>query len=161
MGRYDFRPHRVLRTADQLLETKRIQHLPCWYKIVQDVPPSAILTRPVHRDASWSGGKQSSRKGRKPSKMFQPLAIPYPEDKLRKDFFGDHPWELARPKVVLEDGGDERKGWDWSTGIRQPGKRIDGERFVSACCILIYLQFTDLGNQRRTTATIPHAEPRL
>jgi small subunit ribosomal protein S23 len=64
--------------------------------------------------------------------MFQPLNIPYQEDRLRKDFFGDHPWELARPKVVLEDGGDERKGWDWSKGIRQPGKRIDGERFVSA-----------------------------
>jgi small subunit ribosomal protein S23 len=62
--------------------------------------------------------------------MFQPLHIPYPEDKLRKEFFGDHPWELARPKVVLEDGGDEAKGWDWSKGIRQPGKRIDGERFA-------------------------------
>jgi small subunit ribosomal protein S23 len=61
--------------------------------------------------------------------MFQPAKITYPEDRLRSDFYGDHPWELARPKVVLEDTGNDAKNWDWS-GIHQPWKRMDGESVV-------------------------------
>ena len=54
--------------------------------------------------------------------------ISYPEDSLRQDFFGDHPWELARPRVVLEDGGDDSGGYEWGRGLEQEGKRVDGER---------------------------------
>jgi len=61
--------------------------------------------------------------------MFRPAKITYPEDRLRSEFFGDHPWELARPKVVLEDSGNDAKSWDWSR-IQQPGKRMDGESVV-------------------------------
>jgi small subunit ribosomal protein S23 len=144
MGRYDFRAQRVHHTIDRLIETQRIKHRPSWSQIVHEVPPPALLTRPIQRDASWAGSKQPAKRGRKPSKMFQPLHIPYPEESLRKDFFGDHPWELARPKVVLEDGGDERKGWDWSKGIRQPGKRIDGERLVAVQLKSIQSRITEL-----------------
>jgi small subunit ribosomal protein S23 len=62
--------------------------------------------------------------------MFQPVEIAYPEDNLRDTFFNDHPWELARPKVVIEDSGNDSKRWDWSR-IQQPGKKMDGERFVN------------------------------
>lgn len=61
--------------------------------------------------------------------MFQPAKISYPEDRLRAEFFGDHPWELARPRVILEDGGADSKPWDWSH-IQQPGKKLDGESVV-------------------------------
>jgi small subunit ribosomal protein S23 len=53
----------------------------------------------------------------------------YPEDKLRSEFFGDHPWELARPRLVVEDSGNDAKGYDWSK-IQQKGKQLDGERYV-------------------------------
>ena len=59
--------------------------------------------------------------------MFQPMKIEYPEDKLREEFFGDHPWELARPRIVLEDDGKDYQNQDWSR-IEQPGKQLDGER---------------------------------
>jgi small subunit ribosomal protein S23 len=49
---------------------------------------------------------------------------------LRADFFGDHPWELARPKIILENSGNDAKGWDWSK-IVQPGKPLDGERYAA------------------------------
>jgi len=123
MGRYDFRPQRVLRTAEQLLETKRITRLPCWFNVVSDIPPAQVLVRPLQQRKHVRPGT------RKSSKMFQPAKITYPEDRLRSEFFGDHPWELARPRVVLEDSGNDAKSWDWSR-IQQPGRKMDGESVV-------------------------------
>ncbi|QDS76615.1 hypothetical protein FKW77_007776 [Venturia effusa] len=115
--------------------------------VVQDVPPSATLNRPVFRDARTISdeGRSRTKFGRaskgfprlssnlqdnKMKQIFKPLKMGYNEDKLRSDFFNDHPWELARPKVVLEDSGNDSKNWDWSTGIKQPGKRLDGESVI-------------------------------
>jgi small subunit ribosomal protein S23 len=117
MGRYDFRPARVLRSVTTLLETKSIPRPPPWFDVVQNIPPpsSQTLVRVP--------------KGKKRSQMFKPLPITYAEDRLRSEFFGDHPWELARPKVVLEDSGNDSQNWDWSR-LKQPGKRVDGERYA-------------------------------
>jgi len=82
------------------------------------MPPSERLTRPA---------LQRGKRNKKTSRMFQPITIAYPEDKLREEFFGDHPWELARPKVVLEDDGKDFHKHDWSR-IKQSGKALDGER---------------------------------
>ena len=62
--------------------------------------------------------------------MYQPMKIRYPEDELRKQFFSDHPWELARPRVVLERDGEEGKDVDWSKGVQQPGRPTTGEDVV-------------------------------
>lgn len=157
MGKYDFRPARVLAQANLLLETKRIPEPPPWYNIIQDVPPSAALTRPIFRDARTISDEQRSRtkfgkasKGyprlssnlqdRKQKQIFKPLKMGYNEDKLRSDFFNDHPWELARPKVILEDSGNDAKNWDWSKGIKQPGKRLDGERYFHPKFLIIYTE---------------------
>ncbi|KAF1960452.1 37S ribosomal protein Rsm25 [Byssothecium circinans] len=122
MGRYDFRAIRVRQTAKALFDTKRIPHLPQWYDIIGDIPPSETLARPLQR-------APQPKRGKKPSKMFQPLPIRYEEDRLRSDFFGDHPWELARPRLVVEDSGNDAKKYDWSK-IVQPGKQLDGESVV-------------------------------
>ena len=121
MGRYNFRPQRVHQATTQLLSTQRLTAPPSWYDVVGNVPPSQILvrTQPIEHH------RQSKTK--KPSKMFQPQNITYPEDKLRREFFGDHPWELARPRVVLENDGMDARTEDWSK-IRQPGRPVDGER---------------------------------
>jgi len=148
MGKYDFRPQRVLAVANQLLETKRIASPPPWHTIIQDIPPPGLLARPVFRDArSVSehkaarhipkpgkasrnfGGLNSEIRGRKVKNIFQPLQIGHGEDKLRAEFFGDHPWELARPKVVLEDSGNDAAEYDWSR-LKQPGKPLDGESVI-------------------------------
>ena len=36
---------------------------------------------------------------------------------MRWEYFNDHPWELARPRVVLEDDGRDRERWDWSVEL--------------------------------------------
>lgn len=123
MGKYNFRPARVLQTANQLLETNHISHAPPWYKVLTDVPPGEILVRPIHRTRNQG----RNRKNKKPSRMFQPVEIKYPEDRLRSEFFGDHPWELARPKTVLEDSGNDARHWSWEK-LEQIGKPVDGER---------------------------------
>ncbi|KAI9828577.1 MAG: hypothetical protein M1819_006569 [Sarea resinae] len=128
MGRYDFRPLRVRQHASQLLETKRIHREPCWYSIIGDVPPAQAIvrTQPVQHHEQQ---RRRSSKWKKPSRMFQPQRITYQEDQLRQDFFGDHPWELARPRVVLENDGKDYQRSDWSR-IRQPGRRLDGESVI-------------------------------
>jgi small subunit ribosomal protein S23 len=95
---------------------------PPWFDAIAQIPPGEKLVRPAHRF-----GPRGRTTGRKPSRMFQPLPISFPEDRLRSEFYGDHPWELARPKVVVENSGHDSKDWDWSK-IEQAGKNLDGER---------------------------------
>lgn len=56
----------------------------------------------------------------------------YEEDKLRMNFFQDHPWELARPRVILEDDGKDGQKVDWSE-LDQPGRQLNGERYIYIC----------------------------
>ena len=123
MGRYNFAAARVRSSVSALLETNRLPAPPPWYDVTSQIPPSEVLVRPLQHVPSVS-----TRRNKRPSRMFQPAQISYPEDKLRQRFFQDHPWELARPRVVLENDGHDSKNWDWGTGIMQPGKALDGER---------------------------------
>ena len=131
MGRYNFSAQRVHNYAGQLLAHQRIGTPPPWYNIIAAVPPSERLTRaPLQR---------SQRPGKKASRLFKPLRLQFGEEKLRWEFFNDHPWELARPRVILENDGRDREKWDWSVpldhALQRPrsgeqdleGKRIDDE----------------------------------
>lgn len=71
--------------------------------------------------------RKPNAKARKPSKLFKPQYLEYEEDQLRKEFYRDHPWELARPRIVLEIDGKDGQGLDWSR-LRQKGKAISGEK---------------------------------
>lgn len=62
--------------------------------------------------------------------MYKPARIAYPEDQLRKEFYKDHPWELARPRIIMELDGQDYKYLDWSKGLRQRGMALSGERSV-------------------------------
>ncbi|KAH0565846.1 hypothetical protein GP486_000769 [Trichoglossum hirsutum] len=129
MGRYDLRPLRVHQTATQLLQAGRIGAPPPWYDVVAAIPPTQAVVRvlPVEQHDRPSASKAKATK--KPSKMFQPQKILHKEDDLRRQFYGDHPWELARPRVVLENDGKDGQRCDWSR-ISQPGRRLDGESVV-------------------------------
>jgi len=81
-------------------------------------------TQPVqHR------GPSPKSRIRKPSKMFKPQLIEYEEDRLRREFYRDHPWELARPRIVLENDGKDAQRCDWSR-IQQPGRPLSGESVI-------------------------------
>lgn len=108
MGRYNLDAHRVQRHATSLLRTYGNQHSlpPPWFAAVSQNPPPQILTRPPLR--------RPQRAGKRPSQLFKPVKLSYEEDKLRWEYFNDHPWELARPRIVLEDDGRDVEKWDWS-----------------------------------------------
>jgi hypothetical protein len=69
--------------------------------------------------------------------MFKPHPIDYEEDRLRKEFYGDHPWELARPRIVLENFGTDGQWCDWSK-IQQRGRPLNGERYNSKITAPVY-----------------------
>lgn len=157
MGRINLTPLRVRRRALANLESRRTTIRPIWLELTGDIPPAQVLTRqqpqqhPVIQVRSETIlPKEGSRPGalpriqqivrsknpksynskRKPSKLFSPVQIRYEEDELRKHFFSDHPWELARPRVVLETNGNQHREADWSTGLIQPGIPLSGESVI-------------------------------
>ena len=107
MGRYNLSPSRVHSHATSLLRnpSNHANVPPPWYTPIAQTPPPRILVRPPLR--------RRQRPGAKPSKTFLPVNVTYEEDKLRWEYFNDHPWELARPRVVLEEDGRDREKWDW------------------------------------------------
>ncbi|KAL8969341.1 MAG: hypothetical protein Q9183_002044 [Haloplaca sp. 2 TL-2023] len=134
MGRYDFRPLRVHQTASQLLSAERIKKVPPWHEVVGSIPPAQTLVRsqPLQHQE-----RPRRPKVRKPSKLFQPQRVSYEEDSLRREFFGDHPWELARPRVVLENDGRDAQRKDWSLAS-QPDRPVDGESVVQRQMFLLH-----------------------
>ena len=126
MGRHDLRPLRVHSTAKKLLTADRISNLPSWHSVIDSIPPAQTLVR-TQRIQHAKQRKTQKPKAQKIGKIFQPSRIAYEEDKLRKKFFGDHPWELARPRLVLESDGRDYEKNDWSR-LPQTGRSANGER---------------------------------
>lgn len=67
--------------------------------------------------------QRPQKPGKKASKLFKPLSLKYTEDQLRWEYYNDHPWELARPRVILEDDGRDMERWDWSVPLDYALKR--------------------------------------
>lgn len=111
MGRYNLSAQKVHAHATQLLQLKRLSAAPAWFDVVGNIPSSEVLTRKP---------MQKGQKTRKASKLFRPLHLEHKEDKLRWEFFNDHPWELARPRIVLENDGRDIEKWDWSHPLCRP-----------------------------------------
>ena len=123
MGR-DFRPARVYQAATALLEAGRISNKPQWYDVIGGLTPaqSLVRTQPLPHQQ-----RRNPKGTKKASKLFQPQKITYEEDVLRGEFFKDHPWELARPRTILEESGADSHKTDWSQ-IEQSHKTLNGER---------------------------------
>ncbi|KAH8880057.1 mitochondrial ribosomal protein [Thozetella sp. PMI_491] len=125
MGR-QIRPLRVYQTTWGTLNSsivpKKKNVAPAWFKAVEAIPPAEIQTReyPIQH-------LPLNPRLRRPHNIYRPTRIVYPEDDLRKEFFKDHPWELARPKMVLEMDGKDARYLDWSKGVRQPNTPLNGE----------------------------------
>lgn len=126
MGGRQIRPARVLQTRTAELKRAVVigkkETTPAWVNIMAQVPPSETLVRglPVKHQMPKANAT-------KPKKIYRPQRISYPEDALRKIFYKDHPWELARPKIIVETDGKDYQYVDWSKGVRQPGMPLSGE----------------------------------
>jgi small subunit ribosomal protein S23 len=146
MGKINLTALRVRQTALNQFASGKTSKLPQWVGVVGEIPPAETLirTRPpqhqlVHQRVKTIAGSSKPQvvfqvqekriKPKKASRLFQPVELKYEEDQLRSQFFRDHPWELARPRVLLESTGKDFEHYDWSR-LQQPGKRLDGERYV-------------------------------
>ncbi|EAQ86829.1 hypothetical protein CHGG_08082 [Chaetomium globosum CBS 148.51] len=117
---------RVYDTARAGMSSTIIQNtrpnVPMWLKALDHIPPAEVLTRPY--PIQHTEPKDRGRAAQRPRNLFRPTKIVHPEDQLRQEFYRDHPWELARPKLVLELDGQDARRRDWSKGLRQPGMAV-------------------------------------
>ncbi|KND94647.1 37S ribosomal protein S25, mitochondrial [Tolypocladium ophioglossoides CBS 100239] len=129
MGGRQIRPAGVFKAVAQELNHQvlpgRSVAEPPWFGVMSSVPPAESLVRtvtPRHR--------MPNLKSTKPKKLYRPQNIGYLEDALRTSFYKDHPWELARPRIILELDGKDYQHCDWSKGLRQQGIPLTGECVV-------------------------------
>lgn len=148
MGRINLAALRVRSRALQRRQSEQLSGMsnPVWADIVAEIPPAQILTRQQPKLHLYSetrmktlpkGPSQVTRtithpkpKSAKPRSLYSPTTMRYEEDNLRKRFFADHPWELARPRTLVETDGNQHARADWSTGIKQRGIPVSGESVV-------------------------------
>lgn len=121
----DLRALRVAQTTSQLLQAKHLKQQPAWLPTVARIPPSTDISRKP--PPSFHANKPS-RDG-KARKIFELQRIRYTEDRLRQRFYKEHPWELARPVLLVEDSGRSSQKYDWSR-IAQKGKQLSGESVI-------------------------------
>jgi small subunit ribosomal protein S23 len=132
---------------------------PIWTDIMSLIPPAQILTRkqPTHhptpeiRTRNLSNARIALTRTT-PSKktqltqrqaLYKPLPLEYSEDALRQNFYTDHPWELARPRVILETVGPTASQTHTAyTSIQPPGVPLSGENVIQRQLHLLHT--TDL-----------------
>ncbi|KAI0407816.1 37S ribosomal protein S25 [Xylaria palmicola] len=136
-GQRQIMPARVYQTVTNIMRERirpfvKVQK-PAWYDVVESIPPSETVTRPYPPQH-----KQHNPKTRRPSRLFQPQQIVYEEDALRHQFYKDHPWELARPRMIIETDGRDAERYDWSKGLQQPGMPLCGESVVQRQMWMMY-----------------------
>ncbi|KAK1836134.1 37s ribosomal protein rsm25 [Podospora conica] len=125
------RAARIMQATTELLDVRHAVtgrprfSKPNWYEAVRMIPPAEVLTRTYAEQHQPINPRQ-----KKPLNLYRPTEMVYPEDQLRQDFYRDHPWELARPMMVLELDGQDGRRRDWSRGLEQPGMKLSGESVV-------------------------------
>lgn len=122
-----YSPLTVATAAQRLMVQGLIKFEPVWYQPVLNTPPMTDFSRKPSQ-------AHQGRKANTPVdiRKIQPIQRGM-EVHFRRKFYKQHPWELARPRIVVEEDGADYVRCDWSK-MEQIGKPLDGER----CFILIW-----------------------
>lgn len=151
----------VLQRAAQLLRAQRASRdpvaEPAWFRVVASHPPTQNLVQKTHNleqytklngeesvqsqePHSITGLYETRQAGNKRSTnsrhLYTPKTITYFEDSIRSLFFEQHPWELARPKLLVETDGKDSTRTNWNT-LDQIAKKLDGESVVQRTLYLL------------------------
>lgn len=143
----------VLERTSHYLKAGVIKNKPSWYNVVAAVPPATDLTKkpinlqtnqaadPVSQLYSSQNGVYKTRvsasdRKQKNNSVSRIPKFEFVEDQLRDVFYHQHPWEFARPKVLVENSGDEHSKCDWSRML-QLHKPLDGESVVQRTLYLL------------------------
>lgn len=146
----------VLQRASAQLKSGLLKEKPLWYDIIAKYPPTSTndLIKKSHVYEGKSDPRNNSIIYKYPNSnnknnnvLFKtrPLnkelksknhnihklpKLKFIEDSLRKIFYQQHPWELSRPKNLIDNGnGNNNEKCDWSHML-QLYKPLDGESVV-------------------------------
>ncbi|KAI8085120.1 mitochondrial ribosomal protein S25 [Halteromyces radiatus] len=139
-------PTGLAKHVNNLIKGNLLKKAPVWLPVVQAIPPGPSIIRSQQAQVNVNAQTPAEQALSSPlstntsirhkqkhlrTKPPRPHAIVYPEDRLRRQFYKDHPFELSRPKVLVEnDDGLNRT--DFSQ-LMLPGMRlseVDGEAVI-------------------------------
>jgi small subunit ribosomal protein S23 len=124
-------PSQVHQQTARLLRSNYLKFEPAWYQAVLDHPPLPLPPRAPAPRTAYDKDRTKNPDGRHEVK---PVGIYYTEDRLRRQFFKDHPFEAYRPRTLVEGGRVEEehpiRGTAW-TRLRQRGRNPRPEECVS------------------------------
>ncbi|KAG9294212.1 hypothetical protein G9A89_021571 [Geosiphon pyriformis] len=126
---------------------------PVWFQVVQTHPPGPSLLRTSGTTKQLSETlfkKEISEKFEAPdtekpkglsyrkkhtqkklrTRPDQPQPIVYPEDRLRRRFYRDHPYELLRPRILMEKEIPADKVWTSLLADGEHASEITGESVI-------------------------------
>ncbi|ODV60635.1 mitochondrial 37S ribosomal protein mS23 [Ascoidea rubescens DSM 1968] len=135
----------VLETASHAVNSGLLSKQPVWMPVVAAHPPLKDLIRVPYRLNKLSESRnqdsktktknsnsvfKTNNKDLKPANLYKPSNLNFLADELRSLFYKQHPWELANPKLVVENAnGDDNISTNYSS-ILNVGKALDGEAVV-------------------------------
>jgi small subunit ribosomal protein S23 len=116
---YKAPPAELTKHVSRLLKGKLLKKPPTWLSAVKAVPPGPSIIRSQNPEVNITGqstAEQQFIQANRPTvhtsirhkqknlktKAPKPRQIVYPEDRLRRQFYKDHPFELQRPKLLVE-----------------------------------------------------------
>lgn len=116
---YKAPPAEVTKHVSRLLKGKLLKKPPTWFAAVKAVPPGPSIIRsqnPEVNITAQSTAEQQFTQANRPAvhstirhkqknlktRAPKPRPIVYPDDRLRRQFYKDHPFELQRPKLLVE-----------------------------------------------------------
>ncbi|KNZ74126.1 37S ribosomal protein S25, mitochondrial [Termitomyces sp. J132] len=115
---------------------KYIKEQPVWYQAVLDYPPLPLPPKAPPSRTEYDQQVKSTQTTRPKRYDPKPLPIVYLEDKIRRQFFRDHPFEAFRPTTLVEGGAIEDpnaiQGEAW-TRLSQRGRNPTPEEYVHYC----------------------------
>ncbi|KAK9450807.1 mitochondrial 37S ribosomal protein mS23 [Limtongia smithiae] len=120
----------LLKRTSHLLRTGTIGSEPAWYKAVLENPPTTdFIPKLTLEDLAKFKKSKDIKKPLKTRDLFKPKRVIFPENHIRTIFYTQHPWELARPKIVIEEDALDFTRHDWSK-MDQQLRQLDGESVV-------------------------------
>ncbi|KAG6832520.1 hypothetical protein H0H92_000149 [Tricholoma furcatifolium] len=131
----------VHQQVSRLMRGNFIKQQPVWYQAVLEYPPLPLPPKapPTRTSYDQCDNSQSARpKGQDP----KPIPIKYLEDKIRRQFFRDHPFENFRPTTLVEGAeiqdANPIQGKAW-TRLSERGRYPIPEEYVYSSFAAIYV----------------------
>ncbi len=124
-------PTQLYNHVSRLLTGGIMKKLPAWYSAMEKFPPSQNLLRsPLQFRKKTKRHKfytnTHSQKHLK-TKIPRPRPIYYMEDRLRREFYRDHPYELLRPQILMENNDRIVEDYSESLSTLKFPCRVTGE----------------------------------